>query len=33
VLVPITLNAPGRITEWVGDVPTDRPDDAVAALS
>ncbi|NMM16398.1 MAG: ABC transporter ATP-binding protein [Cellulomonas sp.] len=30
VLVPITLNAPGRITEWVGDVPTDRPDDAVA---
>ena len=29
VLVPITLNAPGRITEWVGDVPTDRPDDAV----
>jgi len=33
MLVPITLNAPGRITEWVGDVPTDRPDDAVAALS
>ncbi|PVU84006.1 ABC transporter ATP-binding protein [Cellulomonas sp. WB94] len=33
VLVPITLNAPGRITEWVGDVPTDRPDDAVTTLS
>jgi putative ABC transport system ATP-binding protein len=29
VLVPITLNAPGRVTEWVGDTPTDRPDDAV----
>ncbi|MFI2755127.1 ABC transporter ATP-binding protein [Cellulomonas sp. P22] len=23
VLVPIVLNAPGRVTEWVGDVPTD----------
>jgi putative ABC transport system ATP-binding protein len=34
VLVPITLNAPGRVTEWVGDVPTDRADDdATVVLS
>lgn len=33
VLVPIRLNAPGRVTEWVGDVPTDRPDDATAVLA